>query len=290
MKIDGTNIHADRVVASADIVLISHYHQDHLRGVRRNGHDTDLICSPETARLLVEFCDVPAGRIRTLRPGACIDLIDGKRRVRVTAFEANHCPGALMFLIEYGGRRILYTGDFRLDDRMRAEVSDLAGVDMLYLDTTYDDPRYGFPRIESAVEEVLSLMRGREGRNVFIAVYGIGKNRIIEAAVEEFGLPFYTTKDKLGTYRVLGMARLVTSDREATPFRAYSRGYLEHYFKMTRDYRNGESLVIIPTGWTLDNPSSESYRYVPYSEHCDYEELQEFRRLLQPKRIVPIGG
>lgn len=36
-----------------------------------------------------------------------------RRHIRVTLFDANHCPGAVMFLIEGDGKAILYTGDIR---------------------------------------------------------------------------------------------------------------------------------------------------------------------------------
>ena len=35
------------------------------------------------------------------------------QRIRVTLLDANHCPGAVMFLIEGQGKAILYTGDIR---------------------------------------------------------------------------------------------------------------------------------------------------------------------------------
>lgn len=33
--------------------------------------------------------------------------------IRATLFDANHCTGAVMFLIEGNGKAILYTGDIR---------------------------------------------------------------------------------------------------------------------------------------------------------------------------------
>lgn len=36
-----------------------------------------------------------------------------RNRIRVTLFDANHCIGAVMFLIEGDGKAILYTGDIR---------------------------------------------------------------------------------------------------------------------------------------------------------------------------------
>lgn len=36
-----------------------------------------------------------------------------RQRIRVTLLDANHCAGAVMFLIEGDGKAILYTGDIR---------------------------------------------------------------------------------------------------------------------------------------------------------------------------------
>lgn len=67
-------------------------------------------------------------------------LIEG---VRVTALDANHCPGALLLLFELpDGRRILHTGDMRWDESMKQYSAFASGaIDELYLDTTFCDPR-----------------------------------------------------------------------------------------------------------------------------------------------------
>ena len=290
MRIGDTNIHADRFVGTASTVLLTHYHRDHLYGIRRGLRCPRVLCSPLTARLLTEIEGVDPTRVQRIGPGERRELLDGSRTMAVTGIEANHCPGSLMFLLEWNGSRALYTGDFRLDDALRVKLSGVPDLDLLYLDATYDDSRYKFPSQEEAIEDVISLLRRREGRRVYIAIYTIGKNRVLQGAFREFGLPFYTTKDKRRVYDLVGMGHLVTDDRNATPFRAYARGYLEHYFRMTKEFRRGECLVIIPTGWAVDQPESPQCHYVPYSEHCDYSELQEFRKLVRAKRTVKLHG
>ena len=62
--------------------------------------------------------------------------------LRVTAINANHCPGSLMFLMEkldFAGevsKRILYTGDFRFDNLLGKSLTTLqvftSGTDPLH--------------------------------------------------------------------------------------------------------------------------------------------------------------
>jgi len=288
MRIGDTNIHADRCVRGASAVLLTHYHRDHLAGVRRHRGSTPILCSPLTARLLQDIEGTAPGCILPLAPGEHVTIRDGVRRARVRALDANHCPGSLMFLVEWEGQMALYTGDFRLNDQIRSLAARLRGIDLLYLDATYDHPRYVFPPQGEAVNQVLSLIRGRQGRRVYLAVYSLGKNRLVEAAVRKFGLPFYTPPQKQRIYRAAGMGHLITPDRDATPFRAYGLGYLERYFRRSQEFRRGEALAIVPTGWAVERRSTACFRYVPYSEHCDYRELEEFRRLIRARRVVPI--
>jgi Cft2 family RNA processing exonuclease len=61
---------------------------------------------------------------------------------KYTKLDANHCPGAVMFLFQVGQRHILHKGDFRWNcDRMYASLKDFIALkirlDDLFLDTTY---------------------------------------------------------------------------------------------------------------------------------------------------------
>jgi DNA cross-link repair 1B protein len=268
------------------LFLLSHFHSDHTRGLEGGDPGAPVVASPETALLATRLLGAPEERFVALRGGETISL-DAPARIRVTAIDANHCPGALMFLVESEWGRLLYTGDFRLDERMRGALRTLPAVDLLVADNTYDHPRYRFPSQEEAIDQVVAIAgRHVREREVAIAVYTIGKTRILRALRERLGLRTYVGPATARAYRVLGLDDLVTRDRQETPLRGYARGYFERYFKMRREYREGRTVAIIPTGWAVDVRRPEwNFHYVAYSEHCDFHEREEFVASLRPAAV-----
>jgi hypothetical protein len=97
-----------------------------------------------------------------------IELSPGNE-IRVTLFDANHCIGSVMFLIEGYGKAILYTGDVRsepwwVNSLVQNPVflpyaSGIRRLDTIYLDTTFAPtsfPYREFPSKRSGVEELLA--------------------------------------------------------------------------------------------------------------------------------------
>ncbi len=89
-------------------------------------------------------------------------------KIRVTLFDANHCPGAVMFLIEHDSGAILYTGDIRsepwwVNTPVRNPVllpytTGLKRLDRIYLDTTFalkEDLYRSFPSKAEGIRELL---------------------------------------------------------------------------------------------------------------------------------------
>jgi len=66
----------------------------------------------------------------------------------VTLLEANHCPGATMFIFKSHMGTVLHTGDFRFVNRMLKEIdkhTDGQGVDYIHMDNTFATSAEHFP-------------------------------------------------------------------------------------------------------------------------------------------------
>ena len=92
-----------------------------------------------------------------------------KTRIRATLLDANHCPGAVMFLIEGDGKAILYTGDIRAEAWWVNSIvqnpilvpyaCSQKQLDCIYLDTTFashEDRYRKFPSKADGLKELLS--------------------------------------------------------------------------------------------------------------------------------------
>ena len=114
-----------------------------------------VICSSITKRLVESKLRVSPGVITTLDPGNTSKFGD----CLVTAVEANHCPGAVMFIIKLtSGATVLHTGDFRASPDMESypEFWQLDfRVDTLYLDTSYCRPEYDFPNQDDVIQRTV---------------------------------------------------------------------------------------------------------------------------------------
>lgn len=159
--------------------LLSHYHFDHMKGLFRSNfaeilntsEEKRIYCSPLTTSFLTKnpLRSFVASKIIPLeicKPTIIKEL--PTTDVVVTALPAGHCPGSVMFLIEYNNKRILYTGDFRISVSNFKEIkSSLTNADKtikkindLYLDTTFavNSEYNNFPPREKCEKVLLQLV------------------------------------------------------------------------------------------------------------------------------------
>lgn len=167
IRVDYFRAHSDKRPPLA--CFLSHIHSDHLAGLETL-RSPFLYCSAATKELLLQLERFPCrinyakgileARVMTykhlkslLKPlpldtPVMLELEPGNH-IQVTLFDANHCPGAVMFLFEGHGKAVLYTGDIRSEPwfvntiarspSMVEYSSGLKTLDTIYLDTSFVD-------------------------------------------------------------------------------------------------------------------------------------------------------
>eukprot|EP00966_Prymnesium_polylepis_P170425 3939554-Prymnesium_polylepis.1 len=105
--------------------FLTHAHSDHTCGLQVSFDLGTIYCSPITARVLRATLGIKQKLLCTIDVGETIE-VEG---VAVTALDAGHCPGAIMFLLHdlSTGHRALHTGDCRASERVRHQAMRALG-------------------------------------------------------------------------------------------------------------------------------------------------------------------
>jgi DNA cross-link repair 1C protein len=168
--------------------FLSHVHSDHTLGLET--HKMPFVyCSAATRRLLLRMEKYPhrinftkgilearkqryehlGSVLRPLPIETSITLeLTPKETIQVTLFEANHCPGAVMFLIQGDARAILYTGDIRAEPwwvnsivqnpNLLPFVMGVKQLHCLYLDTTFASHHDRYRKFQTKAEGLQELI------------------------------------------------------------------------------------------------------------------------------------
>ena len=200
---------------------------------------------------------------------------------RATLLPAGHMLGSAQILIEQGGERLLYTGDFKLRKGLSSEPAESVRADTLIMETTFGLPRYKFPPSAKTVARIISFCREAltAGEVPVLLGYSLGKAQEILAGLSGAGLPVMLHGS------VWQMTRLYEELGSAFP--AYSRyepGSVNgHVLLCPPSTARSAMIENIPskrvamiTGWGIDARSVHRYRcdaVFPLSDHADYGEI-----------------
>lgn len=282
-----------------------------------------IYCSLPTANLVSQQLGVDKKYLHPLGMNTPLVIESKGKPVTVTLLDANHCPGAVMFLFEVGNRKILHVGDFRWNRQfmmnhapLRDFASSRSRLDDLFLDTTYCDEKYDLPTqdvaikaaVEVAVQEVEYSKRKGQRLLMLFGAYTIGKERIYLAVAEKLGTKIFVESYRYRILSQLGWPKskmdMLTTNKDEANLWVVPLGHIN--FKKLGTYLGGSTKALSskrydrivgfrPTGWSLTksgilNSKSNgifTVHGVPYSEHSSFPELVDCLDCLKPRRIIP---
>ncbi|XP_029912159.1 5' exonuclease Apollo [Myripristis murdjan] len=282
-----------RKCPSARLFFLSHMHSDHTVGLTSTWSDRPIYCSPISAKLLKLKLQVKEQWIHPLELDEPymlpLDSI-GKETLTVTLMNANHCPGAVMFLFQGYFGSILYTGDFRYTPSMLREpcLRTNTTIDVLYLDNTNCDPTRTLPSRQRAAQQIKEIIRSHPHHNVVIGLYTLGKESLLVELAMEFKTWIEVSFERMETLRALELPDVFTTDPGAGRIRVVEQSEIVSatLHQWNREY---PTLAILPTSRPLVS-FHPNLHVVPYSDHSSYQELEDFVSALKPTSLVPIVG
>lgn len=284
----------DKRKPSSGYFFLSHAHADHTLGLKSISSDPDpiLVCSRETAAVIRFLHKIPKERILEINSNQSLDF--GKFIVH--ALDANHCVGSLMYVIEskYGNKEV-FTGDFRLNNRMKEELDLIQRPETLWVDFTYGkDKLFKFPRREDIISEIVTFILSSEKypeNTVWVAAYQIGKEILLKTLSKVFNVKIWAPEEKVKIYKEIGGEWDIFTSNEKSKFHVASRRVVEDLHGVEERKKNNmlNALRISPTGWALKLKDKRfDVHFFPYSDHCSYSEVHEFIKLVNPEKVIKI--
>lgn len=235
--------------------LLSHVHSDHLNGLENVNFGGGFIYCSEITKVLLLQLQSKESRIRyengmldkpdykyghlQKRAGRTQNLLKvlplnrpsrvevGHETLTVTLLDANHCPGAVMFLIESPQKCILYTGDVRAESSFLVDLKNniimlpyFSGVrvlDCIYLDTSarIDGPDYDAKQ-KGCAQLIQAISHYPEDTCFNIITRCLGYEQVFVALARSFGGQIHVDNY---TYQIFkSVASISSESRDATVF------------------------------------------------------------------------
>ncbi|KAK0497910.1 beta-lactamase-like protein [Armillaria luteobubalina] len=268
----------------AQLYLLTHTHSDHIVGLQAKGFGETVYCSHDSKEMLLRHeaykeralhrAQLHAEKLRTyghlkidplvgedgevyyqgsrdllkvvpINSPVHIEL-DAGNSVTVTAIDANHCPGSVMYLVEGKNGAVLHTGDLRAETwfleslkrnpflqpylstsgRQRSNV--IKPLEAIYLDTACVMNIEEVPTKEDAVNGLVALMQLLpESTHFFINSWTWGYEDALKAIARAFDSRIHMDRYKHAIYSHLAnepLLRLIsTHDAGSTRFHACER-------------------------------------------------------------------
>ena len=277
-----------------DHVYISHAHSDHvgyLNDLLQLAPNTAVYMTPLTRVLSEQRMDIDNFELGNCslkqmsienNMKQCIDVSFMQQikqhQYRVAFFEAGHIPGVMMTLIEYEGRRILYTGDYSVDTALGlsgCRLPENLNVDVLIMCALH--AKHPYQRRQPNLRLHRAMEHLRWGQSIYLQVKEPSKvleqlvniNTMMAEAGEYY--PIYLEASAMETIRLV--------EQLDTPILQRNNFIMPDYVP------DGVHVVI---GSATKGNIRGCYKLIDstYTLHEDYNEMKSFIKRINPRQAL----
>ncbi len=156
--------------------VITHGHADHAR----SGHG-DVWATPETLAIMALRYGTADGT--ALRYGDTFQ----RGGVRFSLHSAGHVLGSAQVLMEYGGERVIVSGDYKRSRDPTCAPFEPVPCDVFITEATFGLPAFRHPPIGEEIAKLLARRAAEPERCVLVGTYALGKAQRVIAELRLAG-------------------------------------------------------------------------------------------------------
>ena len=264
-----------------DNAVISHAHADHAI----SGSSNVFCTEPTAAFMQLRYGKNAAQVFNIINYNASFAIGE----VKITFVSAGHMLGSAQVLMEYGGVKYLYTGDYKVQADATCEPIEWVKADVLITESTFANPEVLHP---NPVEEIKKLNDIKI--NILLGAYGLGKSQRLIHLINEHApqkrilihhriMPVNAVYEKLGhspgKYQVYGR-KLMKEQKEYV--------YIVPPFTFD-SYINAKGVKrLFASGWKNLQANRTDTLFI--SDHVDWNDILEAVRQTEPKQVWTLHG
>ncbi|RYD50608.1 MAG: ligase-associated DNA damage response exonuclease [Sphingobacteriales bacterium] len=165
--------------------VVTHGHADHAR----SGHG-EVYATPETLAIMaIRYGKDFTQRQHPVAYGTTVDV----GQTKVTLEPAGHILGSAQAAIEYGGSRIVFSGDYKRHADPTCSAFRPVACDVFVTEATFGLPVFRHPPIQEELKKLLVSLELFPDRCHLIGVYALGKCQRVMMELRQLGYakPFY---------------------------------------------------------------------------------------------------
>lgn len=290
LKIDrgikcGDHFAVDPTIKSK-LAIVSHAHSDHLKA-----HEEIVATAPT-----VELAGLHYKRFAAQVVDYHESFELGPARIELAP--AGHMLGSAQVIMDINGERIVYTGDFKIEDNRTCRKADIHSCDTLLIDTTYGMPHYKFPEIEECREMLVDFVTRCLKRSVtpVILAYSFGKAQeameILSAAGIEMDI-YKKAHEAALIYRKFGVKLKNFHLLEGKPVPGRAVILPPGAFRYVDSRGWGRYRTCFLSGWVLDRKQGFGRGNgfgIPLSDHASFEDIIAYIEKAKPGRVFTLFG
>ncbi len=269
-------------------VFITHAHSDHTYGFTTPAKKHSTL---ETLRIYESLWKRQVKNNHTLRIGETVRF-DG---CEVRALNAGHMLGSCQFEVVTPEFSAIYTGDINCVDTLTTKAADQKSCDYLVVEATYGHPSYVFPQRTMIYADIIrwTMTEIKEGKTPAFQVYSSGKPQDL--------VRLFNVYTKIPVVCSPGIARANSVHNEngvkldyldsssPTGLRTLKTGSCVYITTTGTDHMPPNASRAVATGWALKQ-AFRSCTAFPLSSHADYNQLIQFVRSVNPKKVYVFNG